>query len=64
MEGQVRTLSMPSVVYLLILTTLPLVILVQAENEFSVGATRSPYMQQIIDLYRENGIVIREWPSS
>ncbi|KAJ7288517.1 glycoside hydrolase family 35 protein [Mycena rebaudengoi] len=28
------------------------------ENEFSIGATRSPYMQAIIDLYRANGIVI------
>lgn len=37
------------------------VILVQAENEFSAGTTRSPYMQQIIDLYRANGIVIRSY---
>ncbi|KAJ6619548.1 glycoside hydrolase family 35 protein [Mycena sp. CBHHK59/15] len=34
------------------------IILVQAENEFSAGATRSPYMQAIIDLYRANGVVI------
>ena len=39
---------------------LPLVILLQAENEFSAGANRSPYMQDVIDLYRANGIVIRE----
>lgn len=38
----------------------PLVILVQAENEFSASANNSPYMQAIIDLYRENGIVIRK----
>jgi len=36
------------------------VILVQAENEFSAGTTRSPYMQMVIDTYRANGIVIRE----
>ena len=36
------------------------VILVQAENEFSAGTNRSPYMQDIIDLYRNNGIVIRK----
>ncbi|KAI0074511.1 glycoside hydrolase family 35 protein [Panus rudis PR-1116 ss-1] len=34
------------------------IILVQAENEFSVGSNRSPYMQQIIDLYRANGVVV------
>ncbi|KAI0765993.1 glycoside hydrolase family 35 protein [Irpex lacteus] len=34
------------------------IILVQAENEFSEGTTRSPYMQAIIDLYRANGIVV------
>lgn len=35
------------------------VILVQAENEFSVAATHNSYMQAIIDTYRANGIVIR-----
>lgn len=35
------------------------VILLQAENEFSAGTNRSPYMQDVIDLYRANGIVIR-----
>ncbi|THV02456.1 glycoside hydrolase family 35 protein [Dendrothele bispora CBS 962.96] len=34
------------------------IILVQAENEFSAGPTRSPYMQMIIDTYRANGIVV------
>ncbi|KAJ7432340.1 glycoside hydrolase family 35 protein [Mycena latifolia] len=34
------------------------IILVQAENEFSVGTTRSPYMQMVIDTYRANGVVI------
>ncbi|KAI0091585.1 glycoside hydrolase family 35 protein [Irpex rosettiformis] len=34
------------------------IILVQAENEFSEGTDRSPYMQAIIDIYRVNGIVI------
>lgn len=36
------------------------VILVQAENEFSAGTDKSPYMQAIIDLYRANGIDIRK----
>ena len=31
------------------LSQLPLVILLQAENEFSAGANRSPYMQDVID---------------
>ena len=35
------------------------VILVQAENEFDEGPTRSPYMQAVIDTYRANGIVVR-----
>ncbi|KAH8833226.1 glycoside hydrolase family 35 protein [Flagelloscypha sp. PMI_526] len=34
------------------------IIMVQAENEFSEGSTKSPYMQQIIDLYRANGVVV------
>ncbi|KAF8892186.1 glycosyl hydrolases family 35-domain-containing protein [Infundibulicybe gibba] len=34
------------------------IILVQAENEFSASANNNPYMQAIIDLYRQNGIVI------
>ncbi|KAJ7175440.1 glycoside hydrolase family 35 protein [Mycena filopes] len=34
------------------------IILVQAENEFSAGATQSPYMQAVIDTYRANGVVI------
>ncbi|TRM69220.1 glycoside hydrolase family 35 protein [Schizophyllum amplum] len=34
------------------------IILVQAENEFDEGETRSPYMQAVIDLYRDNGIVV------
>ncbi|KAI0339557.1 glycoside hydrolase family 35 protein [Trametopsis cervina] len=34
------------------------IILVQAENEFSAGTDRSPYMQAIINLYRANGIDI------
>lgn len=34
------------------------VILVQAENEFSAGGDHSPYMQAIINTYRENGIVV------
>ncbi|KAJ3555978.1 hypothetical protein NM688_g2283 [Phlebia brevispora] len=34
------------------------IILVQAENEFSAGSDRSPYMQAIIDLYRANGVVV------
>jgi hypothetical protein len=36
------------------------VIMIQAENEFTEGSTKSPYMQQIIDLYRANGVVIRK----
>jgi len=36
------------------------VILVQAENEFSASANHDVYMQDIIDLYRSNGIVVRE----
>lgn len=34
------------------------IILVQAENEFSAGTTKSPYMQMVIDTYRANGVVI------
>ncbi|KAF5362341.1 hypothetical protein D9756_002224 [Leucocoprinus leucothites] len=34
------------------------IILVQAENEFSASADHNVYMQDIIDLYRENGIVV------
>ncbi|KIJ54226.1 glycoside hydrolase family 35 protein [Sphaerobolus stellatus SS14] len=34
------------------------IILVQAENEFSVGSTHNPYMQAIINTYRANGIVV------
>ncbi|KAF5351319.1 hypothetical protein D9758_008015 [Tetrapyrgos nigripes] len=34
------------------------IILVQAENEFSAGSTKSPYMQMVIDTYRANGIVV------
>ncbi|ETW78704.1 glycoside hydrolase family 35 protein [Heterobasidion irregulare TC 32-1] len=34
------------------------IILVQAENEFSAGTGRSDYMQDIIDTYRANSIVI------
>ncbi|CAK5268305.1 unnamed protein product [Mycena citricolor] len=34
------------------------VILIQSENEYSAGSTHSPYMQDIINLYRANGIVI------
>ncbi|KAJ7729673.1 glycoside hydrolase family 35 protein [Mycena maculata] len=34
------------------------IILIQAENEFSEGTTQSPYMQAVIDTYRNNGIVI------
>ncbi|KAL1742367.1 glycoside hydrolase family 35 protein [Schizophyllum fasciatum] len=34
------------------------IILVQAENEFDEGPTRSPYMQAVIDTYRANGIVV------
>jgi hypothetical protein len=37
-----------------------IVILVQAENEFSASADHNVYMQDIIDLYRDNGIVVRE----
>ncbi len=37
------------------------VILVQAENEFSASASNNIYMQAIIDLYRANGIVVREY---
>lgn len=51
--------SVPSIMLASIPTTL-LVILIQAENEFSAGNGRSDYMQAIIDLYRANGIVIRE----
>lgn len=36
------------------------VILVQAENEFSEGTDHSPYMQNVIDTFRENGVVVRE----
>lgn len=36
-----------------------IVILVQAENEFSASAANNIYMQAIIDLYRANGIVVR-----
>lgn len=44
------------------LTTLYLpVILVQAENEYSASAANNIYMQAIIDLYRANGIVVREY---
>lgn len=35
------------------------VILVQAENEFSASANNSPYMQDVIDTYRSNGVVVR-----
>ncbi|THG96966.1 hypothetical protein EW026_g4966 [Hermanssonia centrifuga] len=34
------------------------IILVQSENEFSAGTGRSDYMQDIINLYRANGIMI------
>ncbi|KAH8093824.1 glycoside hydrolase family 35 protein [Cristinia sonorae] len=34
------------------------IIMVQAENEFSAGGSRSGYMQDIIDLYHELGIVV------
>ncbi|KAJ7505516.1 glycoside hydrolase family 35 protein [Mycena galericulata] len=34
------------------------IVLIQAENEFSEGATQSPYMQAVIDTYRANGVVI------
>ncbi|RDB21488.1 putative beta-galactosidase A [Hypsizygus marmoreus] len=34
------------------------IILVQAENEFSASTANNIYMQAIIDLYRENGIVV------
>ncbi|KAJ8456901.1 hypothetical protein ONZ45_g18534 [Pleurotus djamor] len=34
------------------------IILVQAENEFSASTNNSPYMQDIINTYRENGIVV------
>ncbi|EGO22566.1 glycoside hydrolase family 35 protein [Serpula lacrymans var. lacrymans S7.9] len=34
------------------------IILVQAENEYSVGPNNDPYMQAIIDTYRGNGITI------
>ncbi|KAG9081614.1 hypothetical protein FS749_007538 [Ceratobasidium sp. UAMH 11750] len=34
------------------------IVLVQAENEFSPSSTKSPYMQAIVDLYRQNGIVV------
>ncbi|KAK0438054.1 glycoside hydrolase family 35 protein [Armillaria borealis] len=34
------------------------IILVQAENEYSESAGNDEYMQAIIDLYRDNGIVI------
>lgn len=37
------------------------VILVQAENEYSASAANNIYMQAIIDLYRANGIVVREY---
>lgn len=33
--------------------------MVQAENEFTAGSGRSDYMQDIIDLYRANGITVR-----
>ncbi|KAH8834879.1 glycoside hydrolase family 35 protein [Flagelloscypha sp. PMI_526] len=36
------------------------IIMIQAENEFTEGSTKSPYMQQIIDLYRANGVVIHK----
>ncbi|KAF8645087.1 hypothetical protein AX16_008145 [Volvariella volvacea WC 439] len=34
------------------------IILVQAENEYSASASNNIYMQDIIDLYRDNGIVV------
>ncbi|KAI0690966.1 glycoside hydrolase family 35 protein [Cytidiella melzeri] len=34
------------------------IILVQAENEFSAGTDKSPYMQAIVDLYRANEVDI------
>ncbi|KAK7462971.1 hypothetical protein VKT23_007552 [Stygiomarasmius scandens] len=34
------------------------IILVQAENEFEAGPTRSPYMQMIIDTLRANDVVV------
>ncbi|OBZ69864.1 putative beta-galactosidase A [Grifola frondosa] len=34
------------------------IILVQAENEYTAGADHSPYMQDIIDTYRANGITV------
>ncbi|KAF4569577.1 hypothetical protein EYR40_008555 [Pleurotus pulmonarius] len=34
------------------------IILVQAENEFSASANNSPYMQDVIDTYRSNGVVV------
>lgn len=40
------------------------VILVQAENEFSAGGSHDSYMQNIIDIYRNNGIAIRKSCSS
>lgn len=39
-----------------------LVILVQAENEFSASSVNSPYMQAVIDTHRANGVVIRKNP--
>lgn len=38
----------------------PIVILIQAENEYSASANNSPYMQAVIDTYRAEGIVIRK----
>ncbi|KAI0318758.1 glycoside hydrolase family 35 protein [Amylostereum chailletii] len=34
------------------------IVLVQAENEFSAGSGRSDYMQDVINTYRANGIVV------
>ena len=39
----------------------PVVIMVQAENEFSAGNGHSDYMQDIINLYRANDITVRKY---
>lgn len=35
--------------------------IVQAENEFSAGTGKSDYMQDVINTFRENGIVVRAY---
>ena len=47
-----------------VLNEASVVILVQAENEFSASPSNSVYMQDIIDTYRDNGIEIRQYSVS